>query len=80
MGNVMEYIGKSIRLCLVSIEDYEFIHSIRVLPSSIKFLSQVDNNPLLQKVWLEGYKKRELAAGSNSVWLPTVPTSQNWKV
>lgn len=61
MGNVMEYIGKSIRLCLVSIEDYEFIHSIRVLPSSIKFLSQVDNNPLLQKVWLEGYKKRELA-------------------
>ncbi len=57
----MEHIGKSVKLCLVSIEDYEFIHSIRVLPSSIKFLSQVDSDPLVQKHWLEGYKTRETA-------------------
>ncbi|WP_369788123.1 GNAT family N-acetyltransferase [Rouxiella sp. WC2420] len=57
----MEYIGKSVKLCLVSIADYEFVHSIRVLPSSIKFLSQVDNNPLEQKRWLESYKEREIS-------------------
>lgn len=64
----MEFIGKTIKLCLVSIEDYEFIHSIRVLPTSIKFLSQVDNNPLQQKYWLEKYKIRE-AAGQEYYFL-----------
>lgn len=64
----MEFIGKTIKLSLVSIEDYEFIHSIRVLPTSVKFLSQVDNNPLQQKYWLEKYKQRE-AAGEEYYFL-----------
>lgn len=44
---------------LAQVDDYEFVHSLRIAPKSTVFLSKVDDDPIQQKIWLEGYKKRE---------------------
>ncbi|NIF23029.1 GNAT family N-acetyltransferase [Candidatus Pantoea multigeneris] len=51
--------GKTIKLRMVEVSDYAFIHSLRVAPEKNKFLSAVDDNPELQKAWLQKYKQRE---------------------
>lgn len=53
------YYGKTILLRPVEVSDYEFVHSLRVAPKSVQFLTPVDNDPLQQKAWLQEYKKRE---------------------
>ncbi|GEM_PF-1345959 len=55
------YSGKTVLLRPVEVSDYEFVHSLRVAPKSLQFLSPVDNDPLQQKAWLYEYKKREEA-------------------
>lgn len=51
--------GKTILLRPVEVSDYEFVHSLRVAPKSVQFLTPVDNDPLQQKAWLQEYKYRE---------------------
>ncbi|CAM3457826.1 branched-chain amino acid aminotransferase [Rouxiella silvae] len=56
-----KYSGKTIFLRFAEVEDYAFVHSLRVAPKSATFLSKVDDDPLQQKTWLTEYKKREAA-------------------
>lgn len=56
----MYIIGKNINLRTVTIEDAEFILSLRLDSGKNKFISKVDNDIDMQVKWIENYKKREL--------------------
>lgn len=51
--------GKTVRIRPVTIDDYIFIHNCRKSVARSEFLSEISDNPELQKVWIEEYKVRE---------------------
>ena len=59
MINIISNIVKHISFRLVSLNDAEFILSLRVDESKNKHLSSVENDLNAQKEWIESYKKRE---------------------
>jgi len=55
----MQVIGRNINLRTVTIEDAEFVLSLRMDSDRNKFISNVDNDICKQVEWIESYKIRE---------------------
>lgn len=53
--------GKNIILRTVKISDAEFILEMRTQQNKAKYLSKIDNDIAKQKIFLQGYKQREVA-------------------
>lgn len=51
--------GKNIRLRLVTVEDAEFILSLRLDENKGKYLSKVENDVEKQRSWIKNYQQRE---------------------
>lgn len=58
--NISKVTGKTISLRPAEVSDYIFIHNLRKSVTRPEFLSDIPDDPLFQKQWLEKYKQREL--------------------
>ena len=51
--------GKNIQFRTVDIADAEFIFALRTQRDKTKYLSQIENDLVKQKAWLNSYKLKE---------------------